>query len=37
MAHQNIYKFHSSQQVEEKKVETIAGVTCWRKAILIEK
>ena len=37
VAHQNIYKFHSSQQVEEKKVETIAGVTCWRKAIPIEK
>ena len=37
VAYQNIYKFHSSQQVEEKKVETIAGVTCWRKAIPIEK
>lgn len=37
VAYQNIYKFHSSQQVEEKKVETMAGVTCWRKAIPIEK
>ncbi len=36
-AHKNIYKFHSSQKTEEKKVETTKGVFCWRKSIPIEK
>lgn len=37
VAHQNIYKFHSSQKTEEEKIETMPGVFCWRKSISIEK
>lgn len=36
-AAENIRKFHSSQRREELPVETSEGVTCWRKAVAIEK
>ncbi|MEQ8361508.1 MAG: histidinol dehydrogenase [Cyclobacteriaceae bacterium] len=37
LATSNISKFHSSQQVEITPIETMPGVTCWRKATPIEK
>ena len=37
LAHDNIYKFHASQHFEAEKVKVCAGVTCWQKAIPIEK
>ena len=37
LAHGNIYKFHASQHFEAEKVKVCAGVTCWQKAIPIEK
>lgn len=36
-AQANIEKFHASQRFEGKKVETTPGVTCWQKAVAIEK
>lgn len=36
-AQKNIEKFHAAQRFEGKKVETINGVTCWQKAVAIEK
>ncbi len=36
-AHANIEKFHSAQRFEGHKVETMPGVTCWQKAVAIEK
>ncbi|XOV68201.1 MAG: histidinol dehydrogenase [Fluviicola sp.] len=36
-AYVNIEKFHLSQLVEEPKIETTPGVTCWRKSVAIEK
>lgn len=33
----NIEKFHASQRREFQKVETTAGVTCWRKAVPIDR
>lgn len=36
-AKNNIEKFHSSQFCESKKVTTMQGVTCWERAIGIEK
>ena len=36
-AHKNIYTFHASQIFETKQVETTPGVTCWQKAMPIEK
>ncbi|MDP4222370.1 MAG: histidinol dehydrogenase [Bacteroidota bacterium] len=33
----NIEKFHSSQLADEKPVETMKGVMCWRKNVPIEK
>lgn len=36
-AKENIWKFHASQRFEGKKVETALGVTCWQKAVAIEK
>jgi len=36
-ARSNIEKFHSIQKEEIKIVETMPGVTCWRKSIGIEK
>lgn len=37
LAYQNIYTFHASQVREEEAVETMPGVTCWRKSVGIEK
>lgn len=36
-AKENIETFHASQRFEGKKVETAPGVTCWQKAVAIEK
>ncbi len=36
-AMQNIEKFHTSQQLTPKKIETSPGVVCWQKAVGIEK
>jgi histidinol dehydrogenase len=33
----NIRKFHASQKREDLKIETMPGVTCWRKAVPISK
>ncbi|MFT4663350.1 MAG: histidinol dehydrogenase [Polaribacter sp.] len=37
IAKENIEKFHSAQQSNEKIVETSPGVKCWRKNVAIEK
>ena len=37
LAHHNIKAFHESQRFAGRKVETQPGVTCWQKAIAIEK
>ena len=37
MAKQNIERFHAAQKFVGKKVETMPGVTCWQKAVGIEK
>lgn len=37
LAKRNIQTFHRSQIFESKKIETIQGVTCWQKAVAIEK
>lgn len=37
LAYNNIRTFHSSQKFEGKKVTTLPGVTCWQKAVAIEK
>ena len=37
LAQRNIYTFHKKQKFESKKVETMEGVTCWQKAVGIEK
>lgn len=36
-AHRNIHAFHSSQRFHADTVEVERGVTCWQKAIAIEK
>lgn len=36
-AKENIAKFHASQRFTGKKIETTPGVTCWQKAVAIEK
>lgn len=36
-AKENIEKFHASQRFMGQKVETTPGVTCWQKAVPIEK
>jgi histidinol dehydrogenase len=36
LAKQNIQKFHTAQISEIKKIETSAGVLCWRKSIPIQ-
>lgn len=37
-AYSNIYKFHSAQiNTKIEKIETMPGVTCWRKSVPIEK
>ncbi|MEG2150114.1 MAG: histidinol dehydrogenase [Bacteroidaceae bacterium] len=37
LAKHNIETFHEAQRFEGKKVQTLPGVTCWQKAIAIEK
>ena len=37
LAKQNIETFHAAQRFVGKKVETLPGVTCWQKAIAIDK
>ena len=37
LAQRNINTFHKKQKFETKKVETMEGVTCWQKAVGIEK
>lgn len=37
LAKQNIETFHAAQRFEGQKVETQPGVTCWQKAVGIEK
>ena len=37
LAKQNIETFHAAQRFEGKKVQTVPGVTCWQKAVAIEK
>ena len=36
-AKENIEKFHTSQRFSGQKIETTPGVTCWQKAVAIEK
>lgn len=37
LAHRNITTFHAAQKFETKKITTQLGVTCWQKAVGIEK
>ena len=37
LAQKNIHTFHNSQRFEGKKEQTVSGVTCWQKAVAIEK
>ncbi|MGL5979731.1 MAG: histidinol dehydrogenase [Phocaeicola sp.] len=37
LAQKNIYTFHKAQQFKTEKIETMPGVTCWQKAVAIEK
>ena len=37
LAHRNIYRFHEAQRFEERRVEVTPGVTCWQRAIPIER
>lgn len=37
IAFNNIYTFHLAQKLEEKVIETMPGVSCWRKSVGIEK
>jgi len=37
LAKENIETFHTAQRFEGKKVSTQPGVTCWQKAVAIEK
>ncbi len=37
LAKSNIEKFHSAQKHELPKIETMPGVTCWQKAVAIDK
>lgn len=36
-AYHNIYKFHEAQKSPIEKIETMTGVTCWRKSVGIQK
>lgn len=36
-AYSNIVKFHAAQRQAPEKIETMPGVTCWRKSVGIEK
>ncbi len=37
LAHRNIHTFHAAQHFEGKKCQVTNGVTCWQKAIPIER
>lgn len=37
VAYSNILKFHEAQQQHPEPIETMDGVTCWRKSIAIQK
>ena len=37
LAHDNVGKFHASQRMATKKVETAPGVECWQRSVPIEK
>ncbi|MBN1463671.1 MAG: histidinol dehydrogenase [Paludibacteraceae bacterium] len=37
LAKNNIKKFHSTQKHDLPKIETMPGVTCWQKAVAIDK
>ena len=37
LAHDNIFRFHASQKLDSKKIETAPGVVCWQKSLPIEK
>ena len=36
-AHRNIHRFHEAQRFEERHMEVTPGVTCWQRAIPIER
>lgn len=36
-AKENIYRFHIAQKAPVQKIETMPGVTCWRRSVGIEK
>lgn len=36
-AYKNIYTFHEAQQESPKVVETMPGISCWRKSVAIDK
>lgn len=36
-AYANIFKFHEAQKSVSEKIETMTGVTCWRKSVGIDK
>jgi histidinol dehydrogenase len=37
IAYSNIYTFHRTQTLQELPIETMPGVSCWRKSVGIEK
>lgn len=37
LAHDNIYKFHTSQKFLSQNIETKPGVVCWQKAVAIQR
>ena len=37
LAYNNIRTFHAAQEFQGKKITTLPGVTCWQKAVAIEK
>lgn len=37
IAKANIYKFHKAQETQPSVIETVPGVTCWRKSVGIQK
>ncbi|RSK39509.1 histidinol dehydrogenase [Hymenobacter perfusus] len=36
-AHANILRFHKAQIPQEERVETMPGVTCWRRAVPVQR
>lgn len=37
VARDNIYAFHAAQREPEQRIETMPGVTCWRRSVAIQK